>query len=226
MTALALIGWAAALVVVAWALALRRRLELVARAEHEIRGPMTALSLAREQLRHGRVPHQEVVGLFESQLDRALSGLADLSAARSGRRADLDPARMGLERLVRDAAAGWQPVAESIGRSVAVDWQAGPVAVRANRGRVSQAVGNLVSNAIEHGGGVVTLRARRRGTGVRLEVSDEGREPRTGDRQRAPGRGRGLSITAQAVEEAGGSLSLGRRGNGSSIAIELPVDRP
>jgi len=207
-------------------LALRRRLELVARAEHEIRGPMTALSLAREPLRRGRVPHQEVLGLLESQLDRALSGLADLGAARSGRRADLEPARTGLERVVRDAAAGWQPVAASIGRSVAVDWEAGPVAVRASRGRVSQAVGNLMSNAIEHGGGVVTLRARRRGTGVRLEVSDEGREAGTGARRRAPGRGRGLSIAAQAVEEAGGSLSPGRGGRGSSIAIELPVDEP
>ena len=59
--ALAVAGWALALALLA---VMRRRLELVARAEHELRGPVTVLNLAV------RDPS------LEFQLDRMRAGLA------------------------------------------------------------------------------------------------------------------------------------------------------
>jgi len=87
----ALAGWALAAVLGVACLRLRRRLELVAAAEHELRGPVTAIGLAVAALR------REPGGLrrafaFEIELARMRVGLEDLSAARAGRRAPVRPA--------------------------------------------------------------------------------------------------------------------------------------
>src|SRR4051794_7264700 len=107
------IGWIVAAATTARWVALRRRLTLVARAEHELRGPLTTLLLA--------LPPE--AQCLDTELARVRLGLADLAAARSGRRA---PARR--ERLTIDG-----------------------VAVDADPDRLRQAVGNLVANAHEHG---------------------------------------------------------------------------
>jgi signal transduction histidine kinase len=205
------------------AVRLRRRLELVARASHELRGPAAALSLSVAVMRREPGGIRRAL-VLEAQLDRMFAGLDDLDAARAGRRAPARPAVLPLERLVRGAAAGWAPVARSTGRRVRFSWEGAPAPVRADRGRLAQALGNLVANAVEHGSGPVELRGRRAGGHVRVEVRDGG-AANPGVR-RADGRGRGLAIATEAVEEAGGSLVLERRKDGTTAAIELPVAEP
>lgn len=232
---------------------LRRRLELVARASHELRGPAAALWLAVAALRREPGGARRALAL-EVQLERMRAGLDDLEAARAGRRAAARPAVVGLERVVRRAAAGWAPVARGSGRRLAFRWEGAPVAVRADRGRLAQALGNLVANAVEHGSGPVELRGGRTGESVRVEVRDGSAvAPRrgVGDRRdrrdalgpggdggplaplgqgrrgdRAVDRGRGLAIARRAVEDAGGSLVLERGEDGTTAAIELPVAEP
>jgi signal transduction histidine kinase len=94
---------------------------------------------------------------------------------------------------------------------VKLDWEAGPITVRADRGRLSQALGNLLSNAVEHGGARVLVTGRRSKRGVRIEVRDSGR-------------GHGLGIAKRAVGEAGGSLSAEAAGAGRAYAIDLPIE--
>jgi signal transduction histidine kinase len=91
---------------------------------------------------------------------------------------------------------------------VPVDWRAGNAAVDADPARISQALGNLLSNALEHGGGHAQVRGLRRGNRVRIEVAD---------------RGRGLSIATRAVEEAGGRLALSSGPEGTVAAVDLPL---
>src|SRR4051812_15801387 len=85
-----------------WALArsYRRRLELVARAEHELRGPLTAFSLALDAAR-GTHPGRRLAVVLDAELARARAGLADLSAARSGRRAAPVREPVRVDRLLR-----------------------------------------------------------------------------------------------------------------------------
>jgi len=229
--ALAGAGWLVAAVLAAALLVLSRRLELVAQAEHELRGPATAIGLAAAAMRRepGGLRRALVV---ESQLERMRIGLADLGAARSGARAQAQPRTIDLDRVLRGAAAGWRPAAQSQGRRVRMRWEGEPAAVRADPGRLAQAFGNLLANAMEHGSGPVELHGRTVGGRAVVEVRDAGPASDSGDgvsrrrdssAPRQAGRGRGLAIAARAAEEAGGRVALERREQGTVAVVELPL---
>ena len=200
MTAVAIAGWLLALGAAWRVLALRRRLELVASAEHELRGPLAALTLAAARSR----PLEPAV--IAGQLDRARAALSDLTEARRGRRGAAQPRHHELRALVERGVAGWR----AAGGHVTVDWRAGDAVSDVDAGRFSQALGNLLSNALEHGNGPVTVRGVRRGGHVRIEVAN--------------GRGRGLAIAARAAERTGGHLQLAADGDGALAVLELPLD--
>ena len=191
---------------------LRRRFELVARAEHELRGPATALVLTAERMRRDPRTRAAAQALL-LQLERLRAGLGDLGAARAGRRSPLRPASLGLKTLAAQAAAGVRPLAAANGRRVRFDWRAGLPRVQADPGRLAQVLANLTANAVEHGSGTVEVRGRRDGAKVRIEVHDEG----------AP-RGRGIAIAARAAREAGGERSFIAAPGGTAAVLELPID--
>jgi signal transduction histidine kinase len=208
------IGWCVAFGLALAVMRLRRRLELVARAEHELRGPLTAFAMGLEGARRGR----PLAGLLDAELERARVALADLTAARRGRRAVVVPRRVELERLVRSSATAW---------GARLDWRAGTAPrVDADAGRVAQALGNLLANAAEHGGGEVVVRARDAGErALVLEVANPAAaEPVAPARGRgAAGRGRGLSIAAAAACDAGGALAVHHAGGEFRATLELPL---
>lgn len=183
-----------------------RRMRLVAHAEHELRGPLTTVALGLEATAW---MDPRLAGLM-IELERARSGLADLEAARRGRRGAAATETVRLDRVVWRAVTGWDLTARRAGGGVHLDWAAGPVTVRADRGRLAQALGNLLSNAVEHGGGHVRVTGRRTQRGIRVEVRDSGR-------------GHGLGIAARAVRDAGGKLHAAGAGDGTAVSFELPV---
>jgi signal transduction histidine kinase len=214
---------------------LRRRLERAACAEHELRGPLAAVALAVEQVRQGR-SGPELAAAMEAQLDRFSAALADLAEVRSRASEETRSGPVALERVARSTASGWRPIAERAGRGLRVDWRAGPVTVPADRGRLAQALGNLLSNAVEHGEGDVLIRGRRVAGAVRIEVANAVAKGRGGGRgeeggirplERGAGRtrGRGLAIAARAARASGGRLEIAHAAGGVMTALELPVDR-
>jgi signal transduction histidine kinase len=217
--AVAACGWVAVAALALLLALAHRRLELVARAEHELRGPATVLGLAVERMRRDPDAAAHVAAL-ELELERLRAGVADLSAARQGRRATPRPEPVELERLVRGAGAAWGPPLSGAGRPLRVDWQAGSVPVIADRRRVAQALGNVVANAAEHGRGAVEISGRRRPNGVLVEVRSSG----PAKRRSQPGRGRGLAIAASALSTVGGRLALRSDGEVTTAALELPLD--
>jgi signal transduction histidine kinase len=212
-----------ALVAIAWALRLRRRLALVARADHELRGSVTVLSLAAERLR--RLPAtRRYAAPLEVELQRLRTTLADLAAARRGRRAADAPALVELEPLARGAIGAWAPALRASGRRAIVDWAGPPATVRAVPGRLVQALSNLLANAVEHGEGTVELRGRPTRDGVRLEVRNAASARPA--RRHARDRGRGLGIASDAAEAAGGELRFESRDGAAVAAVELPAEGP
>jgi signal transduction histidine kinase len=221
MTALAVLlasgGWAAAAIVV---LQCRRRAELVARARHEIAGPLQAAGLALHAARRERPsPRLAAVDL---ELRRAALALCDLDAARRGGRAEDTVQSVDVGCLLAEQALAWQIAARAQGRTLRVAAASG-LLVRADPVRLAQAVGNLLANAVEHGDGTIVLRAAAEGATVRIEVGDDGpglsgtlRRPRTG----RGARGRGLVIAAEIAARQGGRLAFA---GGAHPAIELPA---
>jgi len=226
-------GWLAALgVATAWRIVLARRMELVARACHELSGPLTAARLALRLATHATpasAPRGPLAAV-ELELGRAGLALADLAAARRGVRAGDRIETFGLAPLLVDAAAAWRPTAWTKGVSLRLDPPPKAVVLRGNRLRLAQACGNLLANAIEHGGGEVLLRASASRHTVRIEVLDDGpglpapvaeltRRPRGGRGQR----GRGLAIAADAAARYGGRLAAAPSERGARLVLELPI---
>lgn len=222
MTAAAVCGWVGAAVLLVYVVSLRRRLESVADAAHELRGAASTMALASAAIR--RQPGGlRLASALESEFDRLRAGLADLDAARAGGRAARRLEVIALDRVVRRAAAGWRPVGAAGGRRLSVSWDGPAAAVRADRGRLAQAFGNLLANAFEHGTGPVTLRGRSEGDAVVVEITDRGPAPAPGQVSGSD-RGRGLGIAARAVKDAGGTLSVRSGEHGTVAAVEIPVE--
>ena len=246
---LAIAGWVLVTGLALQAARLTRRLELVARAEHELRGPVTALTLAVEALAR-RPELSRRAAALDAHLDRLRLGLADLGAARLGRRAAPTPAEIPVELVARAVADAWEPAARGAGAEISFEWRAGPVVACGDRARLSQALGNVLSNAVEHGGERIEVRGERDGESVRIAVGDDGptgsaSERRAARAASAPGhpvpevipsgpRGRGLRIALHALGDMRASLRAPARflGSGrgrsrpaasSEVLIELPA---
>ena len=224
-TGVGIAGWLLAGAAGVALLRLRQRSQLVAEAVHELRGPVAALSYAVAWLR--REPGgPRRASRFEAELERMRAGLADLDAARAGARAPARRRTVALEPLVNGAAAGWSAAVTGADRGVTVRWEAGRARVRADRGRLSQAFGNLLANAAEHGSGPIEIHAVRKGSrAVRVEVRDSG--PAVGRGRRSKGRrgdrGHGLGIVERAVRDAGGSFELDCGRMSTVATVELPL---
>jgi signal transduction histidine kinase len=234
-SALAVAGWLAAFGAAGVALALQRevgrRAELVARASHEVRGPLNAARLAIHLVER-RGPLAPQVHAVDLELRRAARALDDLDAARAGRRMRDRVDEVDVGGLVREAAAAWRPVAEARGVRLRLDPPDDSAAVRGDRARLAQACENLVANAIEHGGGTVQVRARADDRRVRIEVQDEGPglpAPVAELTRRAVAgrgrRGRGLAIAADIAARHGGRLAAAPSARGARLAIDLPAAR-
>jgi signal transduction histidine kinase len=227
---LAATGFAAALLAF-WEL--RRRRELVARACHELRGPLTALRLCLATMeRRGEAPPERLAAL-ELELRRAGLALDDFAAARSGRRTIDRDEPVEVDDLLEEQFATWQVVAGAFQSTLLLGTLLPGAFVRGDRLRLAQAISNLVANAIEHGPGLVEISARRVGRGhVCIEVIDEGpglpspvaeltRRARAGRGRR----GRGLAIAAEIADRHGGRIVAAPARRGARIGLELPVAR-
>ena len=237
---LAVGGWLlAALVAVLSRSAAASRDTDVARACHELRGPLCAIGLGVELAsRTGRLPSARVRAL-ELELGRARQALDDLAVA-GGVRAQSHPTRatapqVGLGALLRESADAWRDAAGE--RRVRVELPPGDeVFVTGQRLRLAQALGNLLANALEHGDGEVVMRLRA-GTGIaRVDVCDGGRglpaplAELTGSRghlrlrrPRVSERGHGLRIVAGVARAHGGRLISAPSDRGARLVLELPL---
>jgi signal transduction histidine kinase len=225
MSALVLVGWSAtALLALALAVRLRVRAELVARACHEVRGPLTAAALALHAARRpGASP--AAIRAAEAELERAGGLLADLRAAARGHRPRDRRVAVDVGPLLAETARTWRAVAVGAGRELRFGAPGGPLVVRADPRRLAQVTGNLLANALEHGAGPVSLQARADGDRVRIDVTDGGpggAAPKGRRRgRRGAGRGRGLAVSADIVGRHGGRLVFGRRA--SRVGVDLPA---
>ena len=234
MIAVELGGWLAASVA-AFAVAgvwraLAWRMESVARACHELRGPLTA---ARLGLDYGAGSGQLTparLRAIDLELDRAALVLDDLEAGRTRRTWSRPADEIDLEQLVTDSVEAWRPAAAARGVTLRASWTGPPATVWGDRLRLAQVTGNLIANAIDHGGGVVDVHGHCDRIRARVEVSDTGpglpapvSELSRGARSGRGRRGRGLAIATAIVSDHGGRLAAAPSVRGARLVVELPT---
>jgi signal transduction histidine kinase len=229
-------GWLAASMIAFSGLIVRRahgvRMEAVARACHELRGPLAAVRLGLELgVRVGELSPAQLRAL-DLELDRAALALDDLAVVAHRVRHRSARQEVDMAVLLADSVEAWRAPAAARGAALALEWSGSAARVWGERLRLAQATGNLIANAIEHGGGEISIRgslAPERGC-VRIEVVDAGpglaapvadlvRRPRGG----RGARGRGLAIAAAIAHDHGGRLAAAPSERGARLVLELPA---
>lgn len=211
-------------------LRLARQADAVARACHEVRGPLTAVRLGLELGGRLRQLSQSRLQAIELELSRAAVALDDLSAGRALR---IAAEAVDIAELVTSSVEAWRPVAASNGTTIILHASPLPLRVAGERLRLAQAVGNLLANAIEHGGGAVQVRLRHEAARACIEVMDDGpglpapidHLLRRGANRGRAGRGHGLGIVSAVAAAHGGRLAVAPSNRGARIVLELPAFR-
>ena len=222
---------------------------------HDLKTPLTRLRNRSEAALRTAKSEADYREALESMLDesdgliRTFDALLMIARAESGQARgnmdDFDAAEVanGIHEL-------YEPLAEDDGMSLRV--KTAPVPVHGNRELISQALANLVENAIKYGkpapsaqpqGAVVSMDAkqilievRREGDQVLLSVTDHGPGIPAADRKHAverfvrleasrtqPGSGLGLSLASAVATLHGGELRLSDANPGLTATLAIPA---
>lgn len=230
-------GWAAAGVASALALfawrALSSLTETVARACHELRGPIAAARLGLHLCaRTGELSTLRLRAI-DLELGRASLALEDLTDPRNPSLAPRRAEQVDLAGLLAASVDAWQPSAGQRGMRLRARWVGTPAQVSGDRLRLAQATGNLIANAIEHGEGPVEVQGRADGNLARIEIRDHGpglpvpiAELTRRSHRRGGQRGHGLTIAAGIAAGHGGRLAAAPSDRGARLILELPIFGP
>ena len=206
---------------------------------HELRNPLAGIKGAAQLLaRRSDADALELTELIESEVER-LAGLVDrLLSPEPARPFEPMNIHLVLERVLRlaESEAGW---ATQLQR----DYDPSLPEFPGDADRLTQAVWNLVRNAIEAGAGSVQLRTRAEhhvrigeeahALAVRLEIVDDGRgvSPDLAEQVflplvsgRAEGTGLGLALAQQVAREHRGTLGFRSRAGHTVFTLLLPLE--
>jgi signal transduction histidine kinase len=204
-------------------------------ASHELRTPLALLrgELELALSRPRSVDELQAAVRSAAEETERLSRLAEdlLLIARADQgQLPIRAERVSVPELLERVRTRFSTYASELGRPVDVETD-GEASVVGDGLRIEQAVGNMVSNAFEHGDGQVVLRSRTVDGRVEIHVTDEGRGfpeafvaraferfSRADGARAAGGAGLGLAI---ARAHGGEAHVANRRGGGSDAWISL-----
>jgi signal transduction histidine kinase len=196
-------------------LATERR--LAADASHQLRTPLTALSMRLEEIiaAHDLADVKEEAAIALTQVERLTDVVQRLLTDARDSRRSTSTVPIDVDMVIRQQIFEWRPAFRGARRPIRVDGVRGLAAV-ATPGAFAQVLATLMENSLIHGAGPVTLRTRTTGGSVVVEVCDEGPgvPPELGARifeRSVSGRastGLGLSVARELAEADGGRLEL------------------
>jgi two-component system sensor histidine kinase SenX3 len=213
---------------------------------HEFKSPITAIRLLMERVASGHLPadaaarYYDAVGVEIHRLENLVNRVLDAQRLQSGRKR-YAPAPVSLPALVSDAVTGMRPQAEAKRITLSTSTAPDIPIVHIDVESVSEAMRNLVDNAIKYSpaGTTVEIGIRLDRDRVAMSVADEGVgldadevsrlfEPfyrgRRGDSANVHGTGLGLALVRATVEAHGGSVTVTpRMPQGSCFTMFLPI---
>jgi signal transduction histidine kinase len=220
-------------------------------AAHELRGPMTVLMGYLSLLEDGAfgpLP-EEFAGTFPlinariAEMEGLINAMLETSRLEDNR-LDLQLADIDLVEVVDDAVSRSEVFAYP-GQKVLVDHPSGPLGIRADRGRMTVAVANLVQNALKFSVQrtdvrvVLTENGQRASvvvidTGIGIAAEDMpilftrfGRIRRNPAASGIPGTGLGLYLARELSRAHQGDVTaVSTLGSGSTFTLTLPLPGP
>ncbi|WP_299314397.1 ATP-binding protein [uncultured Halomonas sp.] len=196
---------------------------------HELKTPLASVREGAALLADGVAgelspPQREILELIDAsggELQRLIEQLLDYNLLQHNRQ--VAPERLDIATVVREVLAKHRLALANKG--MAVSSFDGPLEWSLDHTATSRLLDNLISNAIAYGedGGVLEIRARRRGDRLELEVANSGEPIAEADRPRLfeafyqgqarrkgplKGSGIGLSVAADCARIQQGQLEL------------------
>lgn len=220
------------------------RERLLAIVSHDLRTPLSAISLSLELLARGQLGADRSASLVDrarrsaASMQAMIQELLEFSRAQQPGGFPLSPGRCCLDEACRGVVA--EVRAANAGTEVAFA-SSGPLEGWWDGRALAQALTNLVDNGVRHGAGAtVSVAVRREDDDAVVEVHNGGdpipaelvphlfdpyRKGRPGPSPR--GLGLGLFIVREIVQAHGGSIGVvSTRRTGTRFTVRLPVSRP
>jgi signal transduction histidine kinase len=214
---------------------------------HDLRSPLARLRAKVERAADeadtpAAATAMEAALVETDLLMRMLTTLLQISRAEALRgRTELPMIAPGS--ILEELADLYEPLAQEADVALAVRIDGGIAPMALNRELLSQAVSNLIDNALRYGGGAILLRLDRRQAEGRswaaMSVEDDGpgipperheqalrRFGKLDSARSGPGAGLGLALVEAVARLHGGRLMLDDVAPGLAARILLPVERP
>jgi two-component system, OmpR family, sensor kinase len=215
-------------------LLMEQQRRFIADAAHELRSPLTALSVQAQNLRQAgslEAMHERVIPLRKGierarQLTEQLLNLARTQAGTSGE------TLVNVSAMARELIAEYLPLAEAKRIDLGLE-EFAPLSVRVSPEVLRLIFKNALENALKYtpDGGEVTLRLFSESDGIVIEVVDNGPGIPVSEREhvfdafyRMPaaageGSGLGLTIARESSIRLGGTVSLHERQEGPGLVF-------
>ena len=195
--------------------------DFAADASHQLRTPLTALSMRLEEMivsaQDPDVVREEGAAAL-AQTERLTDVVGQLLGRVARRSVAGTPVLASVDDIVAQQVVEWDPAFRRLSRKLEVTGEKGLFAY-VTPGSAAQVIATLLDNALVHGAGVVTIRTSQTPRSVVVEVRDEGKGvpqelvPRIFERSvsgRPGGTGLGLALARSAAAADGGQVVLVR----------------
>ncbi|MGH1414951.1 MAG: sensor histidine kinase [Pelagimonas sp.] len=209
-------------------------------AAHQLRNPAAAVQSMAEAVRDAPTPDERNRRIGE--LVTAARGSARVTnQLLSLERLQHGPSLSGIERidlgtLVQESCADMGPFVLSRGVDFELDLPTAPVIVSGNSVFLTEAVKNLIDNALQHGGDAlkhvkVAISATENWANITVSDDGKGLSPEKHDLAfgrfsqvgASEGSGLGLAIVASVAEQHHGKVEIDAVEHGASLTLSLPL---
>jgi signal transduction histidine kinase len=227
----------------------RLKSDFVANVSHELKTPLALIRLFAETLELGRVPSEEkahqyyrVINKESERLTQLINNILDFSRIEAGRKEyRFAPADVG--RIVEDVVESYQFPIEQQGFRLSVQVADDLPEVEVDKEALSQALINLVNNALKYSRDDkwIGIEARRDDGRILVSVKDRGIGIAKAEQKRifekfyraedslvheTKGSGLGLALVRHIMEAHGGAVEVeSAPGSGSTFTLVLPLQK-